>query len=315
MTTLSSLRKLPQAERGSVLAHMVQRLAPTPFENNDAPPVDSAVAKVERELMAMLRVESLDAPEVRTKALRLLSGAIREITVPSSSVKRVRDRVGGKGSLPLELYDVEFADSFIKLNETLGISKAEVRSAVRSADGVEHYAPETSEATLFEATTLFVKHYFTNDPYTLIIVAGRVGSKLRIDGAWKSFYSEVPSAPLEKPVHFLEAFLNVFGFSFTIAGRTTKLIVYEQFPTAPGDKSVVQHIENGTAPFDTRFTYSLGQYRVSIALAFAIDILKYAGSLKTHGIRITRDIPKEMKGPLTVYNAGFKQVAPVTHAE
>jgi hypothetical protein len=307
MTSLSSLRKLPQAERGSVLARMVQRLAPSPFESEQGQPTEPAIANVERELMAMLQVKSLDDPNVKTRALRLLSGAIKENSVPSSQVKQVRERVGDKGSLPLELYDVKFADSFVNLNETMGISRSEVRAAIRSADGVEHFLTESPGEALFDATTLLVKHYFTTDPYTLIIVAGRTGSTLRIDGAWKSFLSEVPSTPLESPVHFLQAFVDVFGFDVTIAGKTAKLIVYEQFPRDLGNTSVVQRIDNKDAPFDSRFTYSLGQYRVSVALAFALDIRRYATALKGHGVRVTREIPERMGSTLQVFNTGAGQ--------
>lgn len=290
MTTLSSLKKLPQAERATVLAQMIDRLAPTPNEAELSGESAAAVKNVERELLSIFGSNLFNSAELRTKALRLLSNAIRDISVPTASIKTIRDRVGSKGALALALYDVVFADSFANLNETLGISRSEVRTAIRNPDGTEHFVPEEMGQPGVEATTLVVKHTYGPDPYTLIVLASRTGAKLRVDGAWKSFAADVPTAPLEEPIAFLKAFIDAFGVPIKVNDMETKFIAYQNFPNSFGNRVAVSLAEPPKGSVDARFSYQLGPFKASVALAFAVDVEKYARSLKKHGVKITRNL-------------------------
>jgi hypothetical protein len=294
MSTLSSLRKIPANERATILARMVAHLSPSPTED-DPSKLDPVTRAVESDLKKMFGVASLEDPAVRAKALRFLSSAIREATLPNSAIEDARERAGTKGSLPLDLYKIEFGNSFTGSSESLGVTKAEVRAAVRSPDGVQHYHDEFVEFG-YEATTLLVKHFFTDDPYTLIVVAGRIGATLRIDGAWKSFYKDVPSSALSEPVQFLRSYLDIFGFPVKIYSKRAKLIVYESFPRVPGADRFEIDVDSNNEPFDARSTYHSGVYQVHITLAFAINLFKYVDCLKAHGVRITRELPARPKG-------------------
>lgn len=294
MTTLQSLRKLPQSDRASILAGVVQRLTPSPHAGETDVPasVRAAVDQAEQDLMKLLGVVSFDDAKDRAKALRFLSTAIREISMPASTIKNVRERVGDKGSLPLNLYNITFGEGWDKSSERLGVSKAEARLAVQTADGIQHFTNGEHSKEGVEATTLLVKHYFSRDPYTLIVIAGRSGATLRVDGAWKSFYSDVPSEPLAEPVQFLEAFVSVFGLPMEIHGTKRKLVVYESFPRLPGESKFQVHVDNLVEgerhPFVVRSTWQFGSYQMFVALAFAVDLTKYHACLNSHGVPVNQ---------------------------
>jgi hypothetical protein len=293
MTTLSSLKKLPATERDSYIAALIRSFTPSPTDVRDDVELSRDIyQKAEKELLSKLHLTSLEAPHARTAALRFLTGALKQTAVPTSDVRNVRERVGGKGALPLHLYDVAFGQNFVDLNETLGVSKDAVLAVIRSADGVEHFVPDEVTQSGVDPTTILVKHFFGADPYTLIVIAMREGAKLRIDRAWKSFFSEVPTEPLAKPVDFLHAFVEVFGVPLRIGDTEAKFVAYEIFPLSPtSGRNMIEVLNGGQQHrFDARFNYRASAYSLAVTLAFAIDVECYASSLAKHGVSFSRDL-------------------------
>jgi len=254
-----------------------------------------------RDLLKELRVGSLEDPDVRTRALALLNQQMRASVLKAGELPKVRGRLGNKGILVPSQYQLVFQQNFVDLNETLGVTRDEVRSAVAEPSFVDHLSSGDWQIDDAKRTSVFVKHVAAQDPYTLIVIALRDNAVLKIDGAWRCFHSDVDFSEHVDAVGYLRAFVEKFGYEVKVGPKVGRFILYETIVVSPYDRAGTDVLTVlGPSPFDFRFSFRGTPFAVNVAFAFAIDLTLYVQSLRDHGVSIKRKIePKDPNAAVT----------------
>lgn len=266
------------------------------------------INSVINEIKSILKISNDDySTSAQTKIFSFLSKEISNIALSDANIGKVKERLGGKGELPLEQYRIIFDKNFVS-SEALGERKSNVRDIVLKPDNFTHL---NAKYLLLDddykyGTTLLTKLILTKKPqdkFIQIVVAGRQGDVLNILGTLRAYFTEVELNDLISPMDILKAFIKTYGLTFRIGNLTTKLINNDvaeieakqghmNFKVLDGHKGnfylpVMSGNQSGFVGTNNANT-NLSE----ILLAFAVDISKYIRTLKKHNVYISGDLSR-----------------------
>ncbi|MBA4121160.1 MAG: hypothetical protein H0X72_01680 [Acidobacteria bacterium] len=289
---LQTLENKPTQEAKKVLAAVSTTVLPQPFDvditsryGTTEETVNSVLAEIRRKLGIAQNDHSRQA---QSKIVDFLSNTLSEITFADVDKMAVRARLGQRGDLRLDLYEIRFYQNFNKRLADSGLRKSEVQKTVREPDAFEHLKPITYVRERNMSISFFVKNFLTGrNNYTVLLVADRSDFFLEIGQAWKIYHDEV-DVTQKTPHQIFKAFLDVYGIDITMGKKTKKYFNHEMIKQIPNEtkKSITFQ-----APLvkDVEYFHSVeyGGMKnsdvVEVIQAYIIDIDKYKDSLRRHG--------------------------------
>lgn len=305
---LESLRQEQPHRVAEVLSGITSSLLPDPGIEEPGPAtmprehLNEFQTKVLHEVLASLHVNRFDpTPRTSARIYRNLTEAMIKAALPRDRVSAVKARLGQKGLLPPRQYRVAFANTF-RSAEQLGVRRSHVTEALQQPDQVEHLTSDASEPgkSATEAVSLFSKdpRVSREQPFLLLILCKRKADLLEVWDAWRIYREDVAFQADATPLAILRQFIDTYGGEITVGGKTGKFFLHETIHAAVGEaKTEIAHGE-GTGPTSIHMLTRHESGKVEVAVAFALDLVRYATALRRHGVTVTL--------PVNVANAAVR---------
>jgi hypothetical protein len=123
----------------------------------------------------------------------------------------------------------------------------------------------------------------------LLVQTRREGDLQTVVSAWRVYHEDVDLHSVTKPIELLRAFVDKYGIEFSIAddSRKRKFVLYENIPIAQDRTTEVFKLpqpEKRAFEWCNVFRRSKGE--LEIAVAYAIDVTRYAEDLRRHGVTV-----------------------------
>lgn len=290
---LRALQKVDPKQREGILAGLAMDFLPDPkvVVGADRGSVPEAIrTELIKELGRTLRLEmSSDDNAVKRKVLDYISEQLRETVLRSAKISDVRERVGQKGLLSPDAYDVSYGDDFRDVFDPLGTSRGEVELCIRKPDFVEHIRPEEfgQDSGSAISVSLFVRRWASSDPYDILVLATRRGGRLTVGSAWRLFHSDICIDDLINPMRCLRGLLTRYGVPIRVGDRTDTFFLYETIPVVYGQQASLFAVEpRGTDRIYGQFLVRRGSFSANVAVAFAVNLTSYVADMKSHGVAV-----------------------------
>jgi hypothetical protein len=278
----SILETLEPRQARDVLSGLIEHLTPQPHELSSLDPIEERLLQEFRERLNLKRDDNSDAA-----VAKLLPVITREFTarlLDKQAESRAQRRLGARGVLPLNKYDIEFGPNFIK-SQYRGLHKSHASDAIRRPDKVEHFGPDPNSE--FPKFSIFAKYIDRrNDPAVVLFLCSREESKLIVQASNRLFLSDIESFnPLDTPLGWLRAFARKYGVSFFLNGAGPFGFINDQvFPGSGVEIAFHKDSEFRGDPCILAKPSRLGV--VHVALAYVIDSDKYLHDLRRHGLPV-----------------------------
>ena len=217
-----------------VLAAATATLLPTP-ERTVAVQQPSSAHGPAKDLLAEARERlGLDQNDLsataRSRLLALLGDQMANAVLGGADEGRIKQRLGQRGELPLDLYKIHFPEDFNELVAPRAITQGDVERVLNEPDDVEHLLTDITDG---EAGSLYVKTYgeeSSRNRYTLLVDAKRQGDTLNVSTAWRIYHSDIVVQLAETPLGLLRAFVDIYGVPFSIGiSQPVKFILHGVF--------------------------------------------------------------------------------------
>lgn len=293
---LATLKKYSPQERAGILASFAEHYLPSPGidDLSTKAQLDPEVYKaIQAQIYKELSITADQEDKFRRRILDYISNEFKRLALSNDQIADIRGRVGQKGLLTPNQYEIIFGAQFIELNETLGVSRASVSQAISNPDHYEHLAPEQFPPDEENSISLFVKSTALKNqtPSTLLVLTAREKARLRVEGAWIVFHDCVDMRGAYSPSELLKRFLAVYGLDIKVGNQRSRFVLYEEMSIPKDGKGqltleIVERPKVGAV--DARLNYRTSNGILIVGIAFAIHVEPYAKDLIKHGIKITR---------------------------
>jgi len=289
---LDALKSLDNKQKEGILSKMALRLMPSPNDDGQVLAQEEELYKnVLEEIRKRTRLSSGDnSNKARTKIIHYLSEELSRLIFLESDISETKSRIGQKGNLRPDQYDVEFSKSFIESFVKLGIPKRLAERTVHYPDSVEHFDPQKEGV---EGASLYLKYIPTSrqvSDYYLLVSSIRSGNVQLVDSAWVVFPSEVNINDGSSPLDVLKSFVSVYGVDFVFAGHKARFMFYRRIPVDAwsirakriGDFLTIEKSEH-------QYIWSMEVARfydppsLMVTIGFCVDGNKYVSDLRNHG--------------------------------
>jgi hypothetical protein len=232
------------------------------------------------------------SPTANALILNFISNEIAGYVATPTLEHRIRTRLGERGDLRPDQYDIKFSQQFDDLSVKRGIRRSQAREALTHPDNVQHLTPRADifEPREGEEISLYAKTYGAPDPtkeYTILVTARRHGYTLTVTSAWQVYHSDVNVVSAQTPLDILQAFVDTYGVPFQV-GRSVakKFYHHEVIPLADGqERTDIFSFPAGAQRVESEMVFRVSPLRVAeVRAAFMIDIPKYFADLQRHGV-------------------------------
>lgn len=291
--SLSTVKKLDKRTRAGILAQVSRKFLPT-FENFSLDSQASVGRGVVDEINKKFSSPVQGISDLKLDIVRkVLLNEIRASVVDGTQIKSVRERVGQKGLLRTDLYDIRFNQSFIETNVGLGVSKDLVTKTIGKPLAIDHLFPEKEGLTQVDSHSIFTAMHPSIGGCVVLVLTVRKLATLFVDGGWLMFLEDLNLHDVPTPLELLKAFAEHYGADLKNDEGTCKFIFQKSFPMQVGQSEQIflEVVRLDNESIDTRLSFSTTHAQFQIALAFTIRLFKYVGDLKRHSVSITRSIP------------------------
>lgn len=289
---LQTLENKSAQEAKKVLAAVSTTVLPQPFEVDfisqygmSEETVNSVLAEIRRKLGIAQNDHSRQA---QSKIVDFLSNTLSEITFANVDKMAVRARLGQRGDLSLNLYEIRYGKDFNKKLTYSGLRRSEVQKTLKNPDAFEHLKPITYVRERNLSISFLLKNFITGgNKYTAFVVADRSDFFLEIENVWKIYHDEV-DVTQKTPHQIFEAFLDVYGIDITMGGQIKKYFNHEMIKKNPNEtKELITFqvpLTGGVEYFQkVEFGGLKNSDVVEVFQVYMIDMDKYKDSLKRHG--------------------------------
>lgn len=274
----------------SLEAEINEHIAPPIFEvlqkTWNAPPNDVRLLALE-EIFHQLRLNrsATYSQDIQAKVLGFVGKEIRSTALDSESISTVRKRLGQKGVLPPNAYKIRFAREFELLCKNFSITEKEVLRAINYPDMVKHFVAEVQDKN--DAISLYVKTVANGtDPYSLLVDAIRINDEISIHFAFRVYHSDVDVSTISSPTDLLQVFTEKFGSEISLNNENGKLFLYKKMDVGTSQFKFTQPLN--TILRASRRILIDGVNEISIAYGINRDL--YFESLRSHGVKIKKDL-------------------------
>lgn len=301
-STLPSLRNQPAEEVEAVLANLTLAMLPNPGIQPEGegfllePSLKDRLLQEIRIRLGLRRDDN--SPKAISRIHQYLSEEMRRATLSKTNISEVRARIGQRGDLSPQLYQVVLADTMKLTLKFWGISQTDVEDTALFPHAVEHLTPKGHELEDNKALSLYIKTYKLRkkeDVYTLVVLSNREGYKQILLDAWRVYHSDVDLTKTKTPLDVLRAFVSEYGFTIRVGDKTSKMFLYEEVQVEKGKKtSDLMQVETPNKEAGQASWLSEGiPGGVRLVIALSINQEKYRADLIRHGVRLP-EWPKEV---------------------
>ncbi len=246
--------------------------------------------KVISEIRGNLGLQADDnSPKALNRIHRLLLSEMTKSVLSDADEAEIRERLGQKGDLSPNLYQVKFSDASSYFIKT-GISRVVAESVVKNPDYFQHLHPDENGLNPENSTSLFTKMFIGGEiqnNHTLIVVAQRQGFVQLIQEAWILYHVDVDITQAKTPLDMLKLFVQKYGENMMVAGKEGSFFWEEKIPIVFGKPSDIMRIPNTDKHNDwiacTQIKENDGF--VEIGHAYSINLTKYKADLRKHNFR------------------------------
>ena len=232
---LQVLQELDPKEAEAVLASLTFNLLPNPDVETHSTYITVDPARREQVRFEILRHLRLDAKdnslEARARLYQFLAEELNRIALSHTDQEKVRARLGQRGDLRSNLYEIQITDTFRLGVASRGIRRNHVLAALVSPDSVEHLLPERFGAESGQGLSLYVKAHQSKGksmPFSLLILSRRSGFVQYILDAWRVYKADVTVYKPESPIDMLLALVEQYGLLIRIGTRRAKFFLYQE---------------------------------------------------------------------------------------
>jgi hypothetical protein len=292
---LDTLSGYEPSEALGVLSSLTFQLSPEPALEGETSKgkVNFASEDVVAEIRGRVGLAPDDySDEARDKILSFISDQISEIVLSRTDEETVLNRLGDRGVLRPNLYEIIFPSPFKRFSER-GIRQEHVRQALNYPDDVEHVLPEDMPFKGDGSFSLYVKHRHSPNPiddFSLLVVSSRKGYQQRVDDAFRVYPSDVDVGSAKFPVDLLKALAEKYGLPLDVGNQRGKfffLVVIDKVPEG-GETFVIGAPlpSDSNIPYEARFMLRETEKTIEVSMAYALDEVAYRSDLKKHGVQV-----------------------------
>jgi hypothetical protein len=298
---IKSLKPLERSAAEKLLADVIQSFLPQPQPvDTDADPRSIQVLE---ELRDKLHLEKGTlSPTSMTKVFKALADEVSSLVLTPQAKAASKARLGARGDLRLDLYDVTFDSAFV-LSELRGVRRSHVEEVIRRPDGIEHVSVEG----MLSSPTLVVKASAgknADDPFVLLIDANRREDQLKVAAAYRVYLSDVNLSDATTPKDILMQFVHTYGEPFNFGPLGPVRFVSNEYFDYTGELRDLQPNVHGLSSTEME---AICMFRrstlggVHVAWAYALNAKRYVTDLQRHGVIISPDYFKTLsKGMFAV---------------
>lgn len=268
-----------------------------------------------------IEVSSLDNA-TRAKLLDEITDELLQRMLPQGAKNGPLSRLGDKGFLRLEQYQITFGGDFQQFEE-LAIRKNHVRDAIHQADVHRHYLVERFRDMPFSLFYKVINNKARDEPFALLVLADRKGNNLQVNTALRIYSSDIEVSLYDEtvynePISILERFILKYGLAFTVGRTSTRFIFYDVLPLnsvipvwAMNSPELKKHPykssfgfhnmltgefaplftidDAGTESLRFKFSYKINTElnAIRVSNAFVIDLTRYKQDLKRRGVHVS----------------------------
>ncbi|MDO8445008.1 MAG: hypothetical protein Q7T53_02715 [Deltaproteobacteria bacterium] len=285
-----------QAER--TLAALVKHLTPQPTEGDVGEvPLHPLEATLLDEIRQRAKVSAGDlSQEAKAKLLEIIVKEISQPVLGSTRAIEAKARLGMRGDLRPDLYQIKFGDSF-KEDEKRGVRRSHVEETIHHPDKVEHLLPNRFTDAEMPSLSLYAKtmgKHASNDIFTLIVQTQRQADKQLVSSVWRVYHSDVDLSHASSPLGVLKAFVSVYAMDFYIGDKTPRhFLLYDTFnlPHSGHPFKMIEVHNPGNDNFVSSFMFRISPLAVAeVAIAYVINTTRYIRDLRKHNVQIAPDV-------------------------
>lgn len=289
---LDALSSYSTPEALGVLSKLTRHLVPEPFEGTE----DQGIGKLDfradnvlNEIRARIGIaQNDDSDKARDKIIRFISDQISEIALQKTSKDTVLARLGDKGVLRPDLYEISYPPdmSFI---QGRGIRHEHIRRALNYPDDVEHVLPEDLPFQDDGSYSLYVKHQKYDDPtknFSLLVVSSRQGYKQAVLDALRVYPMDVDIAHVRQPLDMLKAFMEKYGYIVKVGNQAGKFFFLAIVEYDPDKETFIVGVDfpKEPGPFQQLMRLKDTGKAVEVSMVYAVNEDAYKADLRKHGI-------------------------------
>lgn len=306
---LNSLSSASRDEAVAALSAAVKYLSPHPTGDSETAGIEPGLLREVLEEVARRTKTHVDDERGRGYQLRYLSDELSRVVLPKdgTAYSRAAARLGERGELHPSLYEVVFGEPFDQFS---AVPRRMATQVIQAPHSWQHLNPPGEAKNEFDLVSLFARTIASNSPerhFTVLVIGTRRENRIVIVDAFYLHHDVVNVTRAENTLQLLEAFLMVFGCEQQLAGQPLgKLAPYRRFElrkavamTPPQIEAVgVKDGSKVKGTFLFRYVERPGP-ALDIALAFAVDLVVYARSLRKHGVALPGELQDALKGQPT----------------
>ncbi len=229
-------------------------------------------------------------PQARTKLLETANSALMTLSVGELKPHDADEKLGSLGILSPARFEAKTSDSLKMTVEKARLKVKDAVNVIKKPDAYQHlFAPadfgeEKEQLSIFVGLLNKLRLIQRNEtPDWLMVIGRRKGAKIEMSVAFRIFGDEIPNyanyATLG-PVELLKAFVERHGVELIVSDFPVgKFCLYK---IIQGDDIRVS--SGNQVPTITNFFFRKNSQtgKMEIALAFAIGISSYEGSISSH---------------------------------
>ena len=292
---LEVLKKYSPMDKERLLSRVALALMPDPGIDPE-PTLNHEEELFRRKILAKFDPSK---PHDKARIFELLSKEISNAAFARVKKNEVKARVGQKGLLRADSYNIKLSQSFKKLSMPYGIRQSHVEDALYRPDAVEHLLPsdfgQPSDQVAFSLYLKSTKVQQLRNAFTLIVVSHRVGAVQNVTAAWRIYHSEIDLSHSRRPLDAWKDFAERYGVQITVGSVTAKFVIYEKIPIIGSKTDFIKGFLKEEGHFYQHFFLREKNGFFEVAYAFMLDVKKYISDLLEHGVHV--DLQKLPKKP------------------
>jgi hypothetical protein len=305
MSRLTVLRDKDPKEVARLLSGVAASLLPNPTISSvlNETNVDPEFVKIVlSEIKARLRVRQSDeSTKIQSQIYAFLSQEISEATLTREAVGSVEARLGNRGELHPNQYEVRFHGATLERLQAAGNRANNIIEVVTNPDHLVHlkskyvsdeYDPRVTISTKSIATRR------TEDKFILFVMSRRVGRIQYVGGAYRVYVSDVKIDDPSDPLDVVRSFAKHLGTTFYIGDKVSKFMLHE---AVARDDITISDVKVPDFVADHRYGIVLiggkssitavgGEAIFEIVLAFVLDLTKYLADLRRHHVTLSPQV-------------------------
>lgn len=289
---LASVEKVPTTRRPKVVAEVIERLLPQPFDEDEA--TDPEVIAVLEDARAALRgASSRIASSLWDYLADSAAGPKRSTEEDAATFRRLATR----GVLSASAYDLKIPEVQFSIFAPFGVRREHIIDAVADAgryripesgwpDPSDHDAAGYQVIGERQAFIVFAARPRAgqSEPFRLVVGTTVQGPRIVFEWAFRA-YDEDVAAGCRTPVELMRSVAEHYGRRFRVnGGEWTKFVEHAVRPAPNREVQIERHPDNAHGHYFATMHFRMpAESLLEVSLAFVIDTTAYTKVLRGRG--------------------------------